>query len=235
MIRDKGAMLKGIALSVTFFIILFIMFMPIFGGGENALRAADRLFNSISKDSSDYIPGLLKKNQEYMGKTFDVTVKVKDEAAGQKSTKLLTAAGAKVSSEGTQLKVGGDLGKVMAAALNDSSMLYHNKDQELQAKYGIPPREAIYVWWNIFKEVDKDLKRQSKFKEATFLSEVSRKGIEVAYNYYQIEPKSAGANVGILSFSLVFYVIYTLWWGIAILFLFEGLGLEMKAGAKKEM
>ncbi len=38
-----------------------------------------------------------------------------------------------------------------------------------------------------------------------------------------------------LTFSLVFYVIYTLWFGIAVLFLFEGFGLEMKKGARKEV
>jgi hypothetical protein len=30
-------------------------------------------------------------------------------------------------------------------------------------------------------------------------------------------------------------VVYTMWWGFAIFFLFEGFGLEMKAGKKKEM
>jgi hypothetical protein len=30
-------------------------------------------------------------------------------------------------------------------------------------------------------------------------------------------------------------VIYTLWWGVAILYLFEGIGLQMKAGKKKEV
>ncbi len=69
-IRDKGAFIKGIILTVTFFIVLIIMFLPVFGDGLNALEAADRLFNSISKDSSNYIPALLKKNQEYAGKQF---------------------------------------------------------------------------------------------------------------------------------------------------------------------
>ncbi len=62
-----------------------------------------------------------------------------------------------------------------------------------------------------------------------------KKGVEVAYNFAKIVPESASSKMGILGFSLVFYVIYTLWWGLAILFLFEGIGLEMKAGAKKEV
>jgi hypothetical protein len=34
---------------------------------------------------------------------------------------------------------------------------------------------------------------------------------------------------------LVFYVLYSLWWGFALMFLVEGMGLTMtKKGAKKE-
>ena len=67
------------------------------------------------------------------------------------------------------------------------------------------------------------------------MSEVIKKGVEVAFNFYGIEPQSVVSKAGILSFALVFYVIYTLWWGVAIFFLFEGFGLQMKAGAKKEV
>ncbi len=81
----------------------------------------------------------------------------------------------------------------------------------------------------------KKLGRPENFKQAAFLSDVVKKGLEVGYNFFQISPQSARSRGGILTFSLVFYVIYTLWWGIAILFLFEGIGLEMKAGAKKEV
>ncbi len=62
MIRNKGAFIKGLLLSVTFFIVLFGMFLPLFDG-ENALKAADRLFNSISKGSTDYIPDLTKRTR----------------------------------------------------------------------------------------------------------------------------------------------------------------------------
>jgi len=123
----------------------------------------------------------------------------------------------------------------MAAALNDSSLLYQDKNTELQAKYGIPARETVFVWWNLFKGMDKDLTKQAKFKEAAVLAGVEKKGLEVAYNYFQIEPRSAASEAGMLSFSLIFYVIYTLWWAIAILYMFEGIGLEMKAGARKEV
>lgn len=234
MIRNKGAFLKGLLLTVTFFIVLIAMFTPLFDG-ENALQAADRLFNSISKGSTDYIPDLQKKNEAFMGNKFEISAKLKSPEIAQQASKILTTAGAQVTADGAQIKASGDLGKVIAASLNDSSELFNNKDQVLEAKYGIPGKEVVYVWWNIYKGMDTDLKRQNKFKEAAFVGDVVKKGVEVAYNFFQIAPQTASSRMGILVFSLVFYVVYTLWWGIAVLFLFEGVGLEMKAGAKKEM
>ena len=67
------------------------------------------------------------------------------------------------------------------------------------------------------------------------MEEVVKKGVEVAYNFAKIEPESASSRMGILTFSLIFYVIYTLWWGLAVMFIFEGIGLQMTAGTKKEV
>jgi hypothetical protein len=237
MIRNSKAFTVGILLSLTFFIILFAMFMPWYGG-ENALRASDRLFNSISKASADYIPGLQKKTQGFAGTSVNLNLKLKDANMAEKAVKLLTTAGAQATAQGPQLKTSGDLGKILGAALADSGIGYEGKGPELQdlnTKYQIAPREVLLVWWNILKDADRELKTQSKFKEAAFVADVEKKGVEVGYNYFGIAPKSAAENWGILSGSLIFYVIYTLWWGIAVLFLFEGIGLEMKAGAKKEM
>ena len=79
------------------------------------------------------------------------------------------------------------------------------------------------------------MKKQKKFKAAAFLGEAVARGVEVGYNFYGIEPEKASKEAGILSFSLFFYIFYTMWWGYAIYFLFEGMGLEMKSGAKKEV
>jgi hypothetical protein len=235
LIREKGAFIKGILLMASFVIILIAMFMPLFSG-HNALEAADTLFNSIAKGSTYYIPDLKKQNQEYLGKTFDVNIKLKNEESAQKVAKILTSAGAQVVPAGAaQLKVSGDLGKVMAAALQDSDAMFHNRETELSSKYGFGGQEALYHWWSAFKEIEKDLTRQTKFKEAAFLSTVTKKGVEVGYNFFKIDPQSAGSKAGFLIFSLIFYVVYTLWWGIAILYIFEGFGLEMKPGAKKEV
>jgi GTP pyrophosphokinase len=134
--------------------------------------AADRLFNSISKGSTNYIPDLQKKNEAFLGTKFEISAKLKSPEMVQQATKILTAAGAQVAPEGVQLKASGDLGRVIAASLTDSAELFENRDQALQSKYGFPGKEVVYVWWNFFKEMDKDLKRQSKFKEAAFVGDV---------------------------------------------------------------
>jgi len=234
LIRDKGTFAKGALLLVTFLVILVLTFMPLFNG-HNALEAADNLFNSIAKGSTYYIKDLVKKNEAFKGNVIDVSIKLKDQNIATQADKILSAAGAKVTVSGTDLKVNADLGTTIAASLADSDAMFHNKTAELQQKYGFSGKEALYAWWNAYKEMDKDLKRQKKFKEAAFVGDVIKKGVEVGYNFVGIQPESAASKMGILSFSLVFYVIYTLWWGIAILLLFEGIGLEMKAGAKKEV
>jgi hypothetical protein len=43
-------------------------------------------------------------------------------------------------------------------------------------------------------------------------------------------------RAGLMIFLLAFYVFYTMWWGYAIFYLFEGFGLTMKkAKVKKEV
>jgi len=234
LIHDKKHFVKGLVLAISFLVVLGIMFTPNFGNNENALEASDQLFNTIAKGSTYFIPDLQKKNEEFIGKTFKVDIKLKTSELGQRTAKVFKTAGAKITGEGAQIEVSGDLGKVLSAAISDSGAMFHNRDSELSAKYGLPGLEVMVAWWNGLKEVNKDLVRQKRFKEASFVDTVIKRGVEVGYNFFGIEAGSAVSKAGILAFALVFYVLYTLWWGIGILFLFEGIGLEMKAGGKKE-
>jgi len=234
MIKDKSTFIKGVGLFVTFLVVLVLMFSPIYEG-KNALEAADTLFNSIAKGSTYYIPDLIKKNKKWEGKGFDVTVQFKNQQLAQQADKLFTTAGVKTGLEGSQLKLSGDLGKMLDAVLKDSDAMFGNQDAGLESRYGFPGKQALYVWRTALKDMDLRLKHQKNFKEADWINEVIKKGIETGYNFFGIQPQSASSKAGVLTFSLVFYVIYTLWWGVAILFLFEGIGLEMKAGAKKEV
>jgi hypothetical protein len=57
---------------------------------------------------------------------------------------------------------------------------------------------------------------------------VITKAVELGYNYYEVDPQKIGDKVGIVIFSLVFYVVYTLWYGFAIMFMFEGWGMRLE-------
>ena len=71
------------------------------------------------------------------------------------------------------------------------------------------------------------MKRQKKFEAAKLVDLTQKKAVEAAYNYYGIEAQKISDRFGVVLFSLVFYVVYTLWYGFAILYLFEGCGLRL--------
>ena len=233
-VKEKKQFVWGLTLGASFAMILLLMFSPLFHG-ENSLQAADRLFNSIAKGSTYYFPGLQEKNEHYKDVKFEVTLKLADEDMAGKATKLLAEAGVGVAVNSAEVKASGYMGQIVQAALQDSEAMFNNQEEAIAAKYGYPGKEVLYVWWSTFKSLDKELKKQKMFAEASFLADVVKKGVEVGYNFYGISPQKASTKAGILSFSLIFYVIYTLWWGYAILFLFAGVGMQMKKGAKKEV
>jgi capsid portal protein len=91
-------------------------------------------------------------------------------------------------------------------------------------------------WWNVLKVMDKTLKKQGKIEEAKIVSDVMKKAVEPAYNFYGVIAQQVSEKAGIMSGLLVFYVIYTMWWGFAIFYMFDGIGLTMKkAKVKKEV
>ena len=76
--------------------------------------------------------------------------------------------------------------------------------------------------------MDKGLKKQKKFKEAKAVALVVKKAVEPSYNYYRIEPQRISDRWGVVLFALIFYVLYTLWYGFAIMFMFEGWGMALE-------
>jgi hypothetical protein len=56
---------------------------------------------------------------------------------------------------------------------------------------------------------------------------VVKKAVEPSYNYYRIEPQNIGDRWVVVIFSLIFYVVYTLWYGFSIMYIFEGWGMKL--------
>ncbi len=227
MIAKKKEFMSGLALLVAFFVVLIIFFSPVFNG-HNGLDYLDSLYNSISKGSAYYIPKLKEEAKPFNGANVEISFAMSSAAQAQQTAQLFMKAGGLVNVTEAKLKVSGDLGKLLEACLTDSDAMYKNDGKAVAGKYGYNERQALYNWWQAFKGVEKDLNNQKKFKEAKAVANISKKGIETCYNYYQIEPQSIMDRLGVVVFSLVFYVIYTLWYGFAIMFMFEGWGMQLE-------
>jgi hypothetical protein len=227
MIANKKEFAGGIAMMVGFLVVLFIFFMPIYHG-HNGLDFLDNLFNSISKGSAYYIPEI-KENvaKSEVGKEISLNLSFDTEEQARESALLFTNGDATVIGEGKNLKVTGDFGKILGNCLEDADLLFNNQGEKLQEKYGIEGRKTLFNWWTGLKSMKKDLDKQEQFKEGKTVYTVMTRAVECAYNYYKVVPESMSSKLGIMIFSLVFYVIYTLWYGYAILYIFEGWGLQI--------
>ncbi|MDC0336390.1 hypothetical protein OAN24_05815, partial [Pseudodesulfovibrio sp.] len=225
LLHNRTVFFQGLALCAIFLIVLYYMFTPSFGG-TNAFHASDNLFNSISKGSTYYIPQVMEGAAEFDGQSFDVTIFEDEPKYTPYASTILTASGFTVTPAGQGIAVTGDLGALMKAATSDADAMFKNNGSVLTNKYAMNAKQAMYVWWKVMKEVKVALDQQKVFTPATFMDKsVIKRAIEVGYNYYGIDGQKAADRWGIILFSLVFYVAYTMWWGYAIFFMFEGLGL----------
>lgn len=235
LIRDKKHFFMGLGLLVAFLVVLGFMFTPNFNG-LNAFEASDKMFNSISKGSTYYIPGVMNEAAQFKGQRFDVEIFTDRPRLTPAGMKLLTVNGFNLEPAGEGIHVRGDLGRLMGSALRDSDTMFHNDGAAMIRRYGMEPKQAMFVWWMLLTDVKLALDQQKVFKPATFIDKrVIARGVEVGYNYYGIEGRKAAEEWGMITFALIFYVVYTMWFGYSIFFLFEGLGLQMTAGKKKEM
>ena len=255
MASSKKHLGLGIFMALSFFGILFITFSPVFpktkdGQAQNGLQWADEMFNQLAKGSSYFIPKVQKNAEKFVGKQFSATIKLDkpEDKPGDAEKRAKRAAqvfiinpGAKVDINGSQLKIEGDLGLVLKASLEDADAMFKNEGDKLKAKYaaamGTDDEKQIFRQWNnVLPKIDKVFKKDGKIEDANMVSEVTKKAIEAAYNFYKVDAVKVSEKAGLMTFLLVFYVAYTMWWGFAIFFIFEGIGLTMsKAKEKKEV
>lgn len=227
MIAQKKVFYAGFGLFVIFTIVLIILFMPVFGG-KNALENLDMLYNSISKGSAYYIPKAKKEAKLLSGTQISVDLAFTSDNQAKQVALLFEKEGGRVQESSAILKVTGDLGQILESSLKDADYMYHNDGRRLSEKYGIPEKQVLYNWWNALKALDLALKKQKKFEAAKVVNMIQEKAVETAYNYYGIEPQKITDRFGVVTFSLIFYVIYTLWYGFAIMYMFEGWGLRLE-------
>lgn len=233
MIRNTKSFIIGLILMLSFALCYVGMMSPNFGNGRNGLNYADDMFNSFSKGSSNFIKESTKVAQSQNGVIIDLTIKASSAADAVKWGKLYTAAGAAVTIKDTSLTINGDFGKILSSVVADSEFMYNNDGKAVEKRYGYDAREATNNWNNSFKKIDSSLKAKSQFKEEAALAKVVQKALVPGYNYYGVEIKKVSDNKGSLAFLLLFYLLYTMWYGFGLFYFFEGLGISTSKPKKK--
>ena len=223
---EKAFLYKGITLIGSFLGILLLLFFPLYDG-HNALEFLDNLYNSISKGSANYLSVIKEEIVQFKSREIDVSISMEDKMQASQTARLIEAAGGRAHPEEKSLKIEGDLAGLLLHVLEDAREMYYNRGKEVRDKYGYNERRVLFNWWSALKFLDVELSKQKLFKEAKLVALVKNKAVETAYNYYGIEAQSIGERYGIVLVSLLFYVFYTLWYGFGVMYLFEGLGLNL--------
>lgn len=228
MIARKKEFTGGLILLLGFWIVFFIGMSPVFGEGQNILNYMDNLYNSISKNSAYYIPAMQDKISQYQGHQVDISLKGANDEEARRFQTLFAASGAAAEVDGVEVRVAGDLGLILQNVAADADVLFSNNGSQISEKYGYHEKNVLYDWWYVLSLAEKNLNKQKMFKEAKIVSQVQAKVVEPAYNYYGIEARDIKSKLGIVVASLAGYVVYTLWFGFAIFFMFEGWGLKIE-------
>ncbi len=231
LVVNKKEFTLGAVLTVTFFVFLFIIHgtTVISIKGKSLVHYTDEMFVSVSKGSVYFIPELVKTADKYVGKPLDVKIKKNEKAA-----LLFEKANAKAELKNGELEIKGDLGEILKNVLKDADTFFKDGDKVLYDRYGYAGKEVIRQWWLSLKEIEGVYKKSKKFDEIKSLETIRIKALEPAFNFYGVKAASASQHALGISGIIVFYVIYTVWWGYGIYFLSEGVGLLMKKSKEKK-
>ncbi len=237
LIRHKRKALVGLLLGASFFVVLALIFAPVFKG-VSGLELSDRLFNRLAKGSSYFIPVLSSELTKFENQEVTVSVEMENARRAVQARLILSKAAPDTTTQGAVLNVRANLAKMLGATLQDCRAMYLNHGDELRERYGMNAKEAMLIWYDVLTGVAKALQKgkHRNIAQSKMVLAVVAKGIEPAYNFYGFQPESVRHRAGITAFLLVFYLAYTLWWGFGIYFLFEGCGFAMtKARSKQEI
>ena len=234
-ITDKKLFGKGFLLMLSFIAVFILIFSPVFPGGVNGLHFSDDLFNKLSKGSSYFIPEVAQNVKKFEGKQISVEVKPKSPVDLALAQTILAKAGAQGEVKGDMLLVTGDLGRMLGKVVSDADLLYKDDAKTLTDAYGMDGKAAMKGWWTLLNAMIKPLQKVKQIEEANIVNAVNQKAIEPAYNFAGIPAENILTKIPTVAGLLIFYVIYTMWYGYAIFDMFGGMGLSMsKSKIKKE-
>jgi hypothetical protein len=227
MSMQRKLKIRGILMVVSFFALLGGIFTPVFPGNMNGLDYMDNLFNMISKGSSYFIPQSLVESEGFVDKTIDATITLSNDQEAAEIAKLFMASGAQVETTGLDLNIKGNVGQIMKTALEDADMMFNNNGKALVDKYGYDEKRVMFNWWTSSSKISKYLTKEKRFDGAKLFDNIKKKAIEPSYNYYGVEIEDWKANIALVLASLAFYVVYTLWYGFGLMYVFEGMGYKI--------
>ena len=233
LIHEKGPFVRGSVLLISFLVLFCVLLTPVMrdekGNHLTGLQYADNVFNELSKGSSYFIPSVREHVKTVEKVNVKVTVTMKKADLAETAVQVLTKAGMTASADGAKVTYEGNLAAMLNAATTDADSLYHNDAETVTAL------KAAAAWWYVLSPSIKELQKQRLIAEAQVVDQVLRRAVEPGNNFYSVEPVKVSDHIWLMSGMLIFYVIYTLWYGFAIFELFEGVGLAMtKSKVKQE-
>lgn len=239
LIVNKTAFGKGLFLLITFLALFAVIISPIFSDDKGkkitGLEYADAMFNSLSKGSSYFIPAVRERVATVQGKQVEVTITIKNAERSKFMLLALDKAGMKAQLDGDKLTYAGDLGALLNAAVADSDLMYDNNSTAVSQRYdNVSALGIMNAWWHMLSPSIKALQKQDRVSDASVIDAVVRRAVEPGSNFYSVPATKVADHLFLMAGLLIFYVIYTLWYGFAIFELFDGVGLTMSKSKVKQ-
>lgn len=235
LIVNPGKFKIGIAGLAVFCVVLGLSLFPTIDQ-KPALQWADKLFNGLAKNSANHHSEARKIAAKLTGTSIDLGIRPRDFADGPTLVKLISQNGADamIASDG-RVRIQGDLGRLAQSALADATFAFNNEERQIALKYQMPATEVLYCWWIVFDGLTRRYIQDNRGSEAGFAKLMTAKILEPAYNFRNIEPSRIADHTLPVLLLLGFYILYTIWYGFSIMFIFEGLGISAaKPGKKSE-
>lgn len=231
LIRSKRHFVAGFVMVGSFFAVCIYLLFPMlhdnYGNRLTGLQFADSVFNSLAKGSSYFLPEVRREIETVNGTIVEVSVPL-EHKYNYGAIRIMETVGAEASyDEQGRLHVRGDLGAILSAAADVGETLYYNEHKPIEEKYRMPALQVAKCWWASLHPAIQDLQKQGKIAAARVVDVTLKKALEPGNNFYMIEITKVKEHIPLVVGMLVFYILYTLWYGFGIFQLFEGIGLSM--------
>jgi uncharacterized protein len=234
-VADRRKFALALCSLVLFFAGLALWVIP-GADSRSGLDRAENHFNQLAKNSAYQIPAAVRRAMKFQGTAVDFGVSAQRPGANQGIARIVQANGlsARVTGDG-RVRIEGDLGLLGRLAAADADLLFKGREAELGRKYDLEGKEAVYLWWAAFEGLTRRYIQENRVAEADFTKYISTRVLEPSYNFSGIQPRDISSSRTSIVLLLGLYVLFTLWYGFSILYLFEGLGIKItKATEKKE-